>query len=124
MQFIKNTAKSYLFFLIITSISSIIYTSIIYFSNTQISSSTLNILSFFVSIIIFFILGIYISRIFKEKGLMNSFMVSLILLLFILLFKIITKSNNLSWVIKSISCLLTSSIGGIIGINFKRKNTI
>jgi putative membrane protein (TIGR04086 family) len=124
MQFIKNTAKSYLFFLIITSISSIIYTSIIYFSNTQISSSTLNILSFFVSIIIFFILGIYISRIFKEKGLMNSFMVSLILLLFILLFKIITKSFNLSWVIKSISCLLTSSIGGIIGINFKRKNTI
>jgi putative membrane protein (TIGR04086 family) len=124
MQFIKNTAKSYLFFLIITSISSIIYTSIIYFSNTQISSSTLNILSFFVSIIIFFILGIYISRIFKEKGLMNSFMVSLILLLFILLFKIITKSFNVSWVIKSISCLLTSSIGGIIGINFKRKNTI
>jgi putative membrane protein (TIGR04086 family) len=124
MQFIKNTAKSYLFFLIITSISSIIYTSIIYFSNTQISSSTLNILSFFVSIIIFFILGIYISRIFKEKGLINSFMVSLILLLFILLFKIITKSINLSWVIKSISCLLTSSIGGIIGINFKRKNTI
>ena len=124
MQFIKNTAKSYLFFLIITSISSIIYTSIIYFSNTQISSSTLNILSFFVSIIIFFILGIYISRIFKEKGLMNSFMVSLILLLFILLFKIITKSFNVSWVIKSISCLLTSSIGGIIAINFKRKNTI
>lgn len=124
MQFIKNTAKSYLFFLIITSISSIIYTSIIYFSNTQISSSTLNILSFFVSIIIFFILGIYISRIFKEKGLMNSFMVSLILILFILLFKIITKSFNVSWVIKSISCLLTSSIGGIIGINFKRKNTI
>ena len=124
MQFIKNTAKSYLFFLIITSISSIIYTSIIYFSNTQISSSTLNILSFFVSIIIFFILGIYISRIFKEKGLMNSFMVSLILMLFILLFKIITKSFNVSWVIKSISCLLTSSIGGIIGINFKRKNTI
>lgn len=124
MQFIKNTAKSYLFFLIITSISSIIYTSIIYFSNTKISSSTLNILSFFVSIIIFFILGIYISRIFKEKGLMNSFMVSLILLLFILLFKIITKSFNVSWVIKSISCLLTSSIGGIIGINFKRKNTI
>lgn len=124
MQFIKNTAKSYLFFLIITSISSIIYTSIIYFSNTKISSSTLNILSFFVSIIIFFILGIYISRIFKEKGLMNSFMVSLILILFILLFKIITKSFNVSWVIKSISCLLTSSIGGIIGINFKRKNTI
>ena len=124
MQFIKNTAKSYLFFLIITSISSIIYTSIIYFSNTKISSSTLNILSFFVSIIIFFILGIYISRIFKEKGLMNSFMVSLILLLFILLFKIITKSFNVSWVIKSISCLLTSSVGGIIGINFKRKNTI
>ena len=124
MQFIKNTAKSYLFFLIITSISSIIYTSIIYFSNTKISSSTLNILSFFVSIIIFFILGIYISRIFKEKGLMNSFMVSLILILFILLFKIITKSFNVYWVIKSISCLLTSSIGGIIGINFKRKNTI
>lgn len=124
MQFIKNTAKSYLFFLIITSISSIIYTSIIYFSNTKISSSTLNILSFFVSIIIFFILGIYISRIFKEKGLMNSFMVSLILILFILLFKIITKSFNVSWVIKSISCLLTSSIGGIIGISFKRKNTI
>ncbi len=124
MQFIKNTAKSYLFFLIITSISSIIYTSIIYFSNIQISSYTLKILSFFVSITIFFILGIYISRIFKEKGLMNSFMVSLILLLFILLFKIITKSFNVSWVIKSICCLLTSSIGGIIGINFKRKKTI
>ena len=124
MQFIKNTAKSYLFFLIITSISSTIYTSIIYFSNIQISSYTLKILSFFVSITIFFILGIYISRIFKEKGLMNSFMVSLILLLFILLFKIITKSFNVSWVIKSICCLLTSSIGGIIGINFKRKKTI
>ncbi|MBP3504095.1 MAG: TIGR04086 family membrane protein [Bacilli bacterium] len=124
MQFIKNTAKSYLFFLIITSISSIIYTSIIYFSNTQISTNTLNIISFFASVVIFFILGIYISHIFKEKGLMNSFMISLILLLLILLLKIITKSFSVSWIIKSISCLLASSIGGIIGINFKRKKTI
>lgn len=121
MQFIKNTAKSYLFFLIIIGVSSLIYTSIIYFSNTSISNETLNLISFFVTIFIFFILGIYISHIFKEKGLMNSLIVTLILLLLILLFKLLTKSFDSSFIIKAICCLFTSAIGGIIGVNFKRK---
>lgn len=121
MQFIKNTAKSYLFFIISICISSLIYTSIIYFTNTSISNKTLNIISLFVTIFIFFILGIYISRLFKEKGLMNSFFISLILIFIILLFKFITKTYNSSYLIKSLCSLLTSSIGGIIGVNLKRK---
>ena len=121
MQFIKNTAKSFLFFLIIIGITSLIYTSIIYFTNTSLTPKTFSIISFFISIIIFFILGIYISRLFKEKGLMNSFFISLILIFIILLFKFITKTYNSSYLIKSLCSLLTASIGGIIGVNLKRK---
>ena len=121
MQFIKNTAKSYLFFLIIVGIISLIYTSIIYFSNLSFSSNTLKIISFFVSIFIFFILGIYISFLYKEKGLMNAFLTSLILLTIILLFKFFTKSFEINYLIKALACLITSSIGGILGINLKKK---
>lgn len=121
MQFIKNTAKSYLFFIISICISSLIYTSIIYFSNTSISNETLNIISLFATIFIFFILGIYISRLFKEKGLMNSFIISLILILIILLFKFVTKTYNSSYLIKALCNLFSACIGGIIGINLKRK---
>lgn len=121
MQFIKNTAKSYLFFLLIIGISTFIYTLILYFSNYSISNYTLKIISFFISILIFFILGIYISHIFKEKGLMNSFLVTLILLSLILLFKIITKTFETNYLIKAFSCIFCSSLGGIIGINLKKK---
>lgn len=121
MQFIKNAAKSYLFFIISISISSLIYTSIIYFTNTSITNKTLNTISLFITIFIFFILGIYISRLFKEKGLMNSLLISLILILIILVFKLITKSYTSLYLIKALCCLFTASIGGIIGVNLKRK---
>lgn len=121
MQFIKNTAKSYLFFIISISIISLIYTSIIYFTHTSITTKTLNIISLFVTIFIFFILGIYISILFKEKGLMNSFLISLILILIILFFKLITKSYTSSYLIKALCSIFAASIGGILGVNFKRK---
>lgn len=121
MHFLKNTAKSFIFFLIIISVTSLIYTSILYFSNKSISTTNLNLISFFISILIFFILGIYISLLYKEKGLMNAFIVSLTLLLLIILFKLITKTLISSYFIKALCNLFAASIGGIIGINLKKR---
>ena len=121
MHFIKNTAKSFLFFLIIIGITSLIYTSIIYFNNTSLSNEKLNIISFFITITLFLILGIYISFLFQEKGLMNSLLISLILIFIILLFKFLTKTFDSKYLIKALCCIISSSIGGILGINFKKK---
>lgn len=120
MQFIKNLTKSYLFFIISVSISILIYSLIIYFSNKSISIKTINNISFFVFIFLFFLLGLYVGKINQKKGLMNSFITSLILLLFILFFKLITKTFNSLFIIKLLACLFTSSLGGIISINFKK----
>ena len=120
MKFIKNLTKSYLFFIISITITVLIYSLVIFFSNKSISINKINNISFFVFIFLFFLLGLYVGKINIKKGLMNSFITSLILLLFILFFKLITKTFNPLFIIKLVTCLATSSLGGIISINFKK----
>jgi putative membrane protein (TIGR04086 family) len=117
MTFLKNIIKSYLFFIIIMLFSSILYTSIIYFGNISLSNSLVNVISIIINIFVFFIFGIFIGKLYKEKGLMNAFIVSLILMFIIICLKLITKSFTPNYLIKALCCIFSASIGGIIGVN-------
>ncbi len=120
MNFIKKAIKSYLLFFIIIGISSIIYTSILYFSNLPLEIKQLNKISIIIVVLIFFINGVYISKSFKQKGLMNSFSISLILLITIIIYKLITKTFDSQFLIKAACCLFAASLGGILGVNIKK----
>lgn len=117
MTFLKNIIKSYLFFTIIMLFCSILYTSIIYFGNISLTDNVVNVISIIINICIFFIFGIFIGKLFKEKGLMNAFIVSLILMFIIICTKFILRSFTPNYLIKALCCIFSASIGGIIGVN-------
>lgn len=121
MQFIKNTAKSYLFFIIILPLAVLIYTFIIYFFFQNITKNALNISTFLLLLFVFFLYGIINGIINKKKGLISATSASLILYIFIILINIIVKSFDTSLLIKAICCSLLAGVGGLIGVNLKKK---
>lgn len=124
MQFLKNTIKSYLFFLISILIASLLYTVIIYFGNVSLSNETIKLISIIINIIVFFFLGVFIGLQFKQKGLMNAFIVSLILIIIIIIIKLLTHTFNTNYLIKALCSLFSASIGGILSVNIGKKKTI
>jgi putative membrane protein (TIGR04086 family) len=124
MQFIKNTLKSYLFFLISIIITSLLYTIIIYYGNISLNSDNLKIISIIINIILFFVFGIFIGIQCKQKGLMNAFLISLTLIIIIVLIKLLTKTFNSDYLIKALCSIFSASIGGIISVNIYKKKTI
>ena len=121
MNFIKNTAKSYLLFLIIMPIIIIIYTIFMYSSNKIIDESLLNKSSFGVMLLLFFMLGIINGLINKEKGLICGALPTLILFIFIIIIRLFAKNLNYLVIIKTLASTLISAIGGLLGTNLKKK---
>lgn len=121
MHYIKNTVKAYLCFLIMIPIITIIYTLIIYFLHPNINQSTLSIISLFVIIFIFFIFGIIVGLCNQKKGLLCGAVSTLILFGLIVFINLICHSFDFRLLIKALLATFTAGLGGLIGINLKKK---
>lgn len=122
MIFLKNKAKTFLIFLFILAIFLLFYTFLLYKQIVSTSSDSIRITSFIMGIILFFILG-GISGLFEtSKGWLGGITSGIILVVIISLFKLFSNHLN-DWLllIKYACYIISSMVGGMIGINLNKK---
>lgn len=120
MNYIKNKIIPLLFFIIILSITSLVYTILLYFNVVSTDKNTIKITCYIIGLLLFLLLGI-ISTIKENKnGWLKGLSSSIFILLIALIINLCTHSFYFSLIIKYFSYILTSCIGGIIGINIKK----
>lgn len=119
-KLIKQKIIVYLFFLLILSIFIGIYSFLIYTNKINSDRKTINMHSFVIGVILFLILGIISGNIAQKNGLLEGLIASLIIILISLIINFIIDVPFINKnFIKTITYLVSSSAGGIIGVNIK-----
>lgn len=121
MNFLKNKALSYFIFIIILAITIIIYTSLLYFGVISSNDSTVKAVSFIIGLFLFLILGLISGLKEKKRGWLAGFTSSLFLIFIIIIINIISKSLNAMSLIKYLAYVISSMLGGIVGVNIVTK---
>ena len=122
-SFLKNKLIIFLLFVIIFCIFSFIYSLLIYYDLLKTNNESFKIISFVIGLLSFFILGLISGIICKENGLINGLLNSLIVIFLGLIINIfIGKQFMINNFIKIASYIISSSIGGILGVNIFTKN--
>ncbi len=114
---IINLLKSVLLILGLLLISSLIINILYYFD--VINNNFIKYLKMILSIISFFIGGIYIGKKSLSKGYINGLKLSLIIVIISLLFSIIFNNLKVSRIIYYILTTISITFGSMIGINKK-----
>ena len=121
MKFLKNKALSYFIFIIILAITIIIYTSLLYFGVISSNDNTVKTVSFVMGLVLFLILGLISGLKEKKSGWLAGFTSSLFLVLIVIFINIISKNLTVMSLIKYLAYVISSMIGGIIGVNIITK---
>ena len=112
---IKNIIKSTILIIISLFISSIILGLLYYFD--LISNNAIKYIKMFLSIMIFFINGVYIGRKTNTKGYLSGLKLSLVIIILFIILGIIFNNINLSKIIYYIITTTCITFGSMIGIN-------
>ena len=116
----KKLFYIYLFFLVILSIFTIIYSLLIYYGKVNSDMKQFNVWTFIIGIISFFILGLISANVAQKNGLLEGLVAALIIILIALLVNLfIHVQFSFRTFIKCVTYLVSSSLGGVIGVNFK-----
>lgn len=123
MATIKKLLKIYFLFFIILSITTLIYTLLIYNELIRTDEEFIRTCSFIIGNILFLILGVTTTIYFDNKGWLRAGISSIILIILMIMIKLISCDNiDILYIVKICSYLLVSMLGGIFGINlFHRK---
>ena len=121
MKFLKNKALSYFIFIIILAITIIIYTSLLYFGVISSNDNTVKTVSFVMGLVLFLILGLISGLKEKKSGWLAGFTSSLFLVLIVIFINIISKNLTVMSLIKYLAYVISSMLGGIIGVKKKKK---
>ena len=121
MKFLKNKALSYFIFIIILAITIIIYTSLLYFGVISSNDNTVKTVSFGMGLVLFLILGLISGLKEKKSGWLAGFTSSLFLVLIVIFINIISKNLTVMSLIKYLAYVISSMLGGIIGVNIITK---
>ena len=117
---IKEKVFTYLFFLLIISIFISIYAFLIYTNKISSDKKTFNTYSFIIGILSFLILGIISGNIAQKNGLLEGLLAALIIIFISLIINFFTKVPFITKsFIKTTTYLVSASLGGIIGVNFR-----
>lgn len=117
MNKIINFIKTYLMFFIILFVYLIIMTTLFYFE--LLHYKTINIINYIFMIILFFFLGIKVTKLERSKGFLNGFIISSIIVIIFALISLILSKLNFSSLVYYLSLIISSMIGGIIRANKK-----
>lgn len=117
MSKVKNYIKN-ISFILLAIIFYLLFISIFYYFEI-LNYKVVSILNFIVVMILFFILGFKTSSIERKKGYLNGFIVSSILILFFMILSLIFSKLSFSSLVYYLSLILSSIVGGIIGVGKK-----
>ena len=106
--------KTYLFYLILLIIYLLIVSIYYYFE--IINYKTISIINYIVNLILFFIIGFKISKIKHKRGYFYGFLSSVILVIIFSIITLIISNINVSNIVYYLSLIISSMIGGIIGV--------
>jgi putative membrane protein (TIGR04086 family) len=113
-----NYLKSYLLFFIILFIYLIIISLFNYFE--ILPNNILNIINYIFILLLFLILGFKISKLEQNKGYLNGFLISLILITIFSIMTLIIDKIDFSKLVYFLTLIASSITGGIIGIQRKK----
>ena len=114
---IKKYFKSILIIFILLILFSIIINSLYYFDIIQ--NNTTKFIKMFLSIITYFIGGIYIGKNSQNKGYINGLKLSLIIVTILIILGIIFNNININRIIYYLITIFCITFGAMIGINKK-----
>ena len=116
----KKLFYLYLLFLIILSLFTIVYSLLIYYGKVSSDMKHFNTWTFIIGIICFFILGLVSANLAQKNGLLEGLVSALVIVLLTLLINLIVQVPfSFRTFIKCVTYLVSSSLGGVIGVNFK-----
>ena len=123
MQYLLKKSIVFLITLFILFITSLIYTFLIYKEKIDISTAGIYRTSFIIGAIIFFIYGLLTGITEKKKGFLSIFISTFIIIAIIIIVKLLSKQSfQPTNLIKYGVYLLTSVVGGILGVNLTSKS--
>ncbi len=112
----------YLIFIFIVCLSLGIYALLLYKNKASNNEKTLYIYSYIIGGVLFFILGLLKGLIIKNNGLLEGLLSGVFVMFIILLTNfIINKSFTYFNLIKIVAYLVLATVGGIIGVNLRKK---
>ena len=117
---IKNYFKSFIYFISIILIGSIIVTIFHYFS--LLNLNIINILNIILSIISIFISSFILGKQCKQKGYLEGLKFGIIIILFITIINLFLHNLTLKIIIFYLILLITSILGSMIGITKHKDN--
>ena len=120
MNKIYNYLKCYLMFFIILSFYLIIISLITYYE--LLSYNVLSIIHYIFFLLLFFLLGLRISNLERNKGYLNGFLISLILIIIFSIITLIIDKYTFSKLVYFLTLIATSVTGGILGVQIKNHN--
>ena len=120
MNKIINYLKTIGEFFIILLVFNLIMTIFSYFE--LLNQSIINIINFIFIILLFIFLGFRIARKTKLKGYLNGLIISFILSLIFIVFSLINNDFNLSSLLYYLILIASSVVGGIFGVNKEKKS--
>ena len=111
--------KSFSYTLISIFILNIVISSLYYFD--LIKNSTFNISRTIITLISVLIGGFYIGKYSKEKGYIEGLKLGIIIIVFMIVFSLVLKSNfNITMFLYYVMIIISSILGSMIGINKKK----
>lgn len=112
----------YLIFIFIVCLSLGIYALLLYKNKASNNEKTLYIYSYIIGGVLFFILGLLKGLVIKNNGLLEGLLSGVFVMFIILLINfIINKSFTYFNLIKIVAYLVLATVGGIIGVNLRKK---
>ena len=122
-KFLKNKLIIYGTFIIILSIICLIYTLLLYFQKVSPLEKDYAIISFCIGAVCFLLLGLISGIVSKKNGLIEGLLSGVIVILISLLVNVFIKEPfEIKTLLKIFIYLISSSVGGIIGVNLSSKN--
>lgn len=119
MNKLINYLKCYLVFFISLIIFLLLYSIINYYE--LLSYKVLSILCYIFILLLFFLLGIKISILEQNRGYLNGFLISLVLITVFIIITLIIDKMDFSKLVYFLTLIASSITGGIIGV--QKKNT-
>lgn len=111
LTYLKSIYKFIILFIITLLFSSLFY----YFEILDLK--VVNIINYIITLLLFFIFGMKLSKIKRSKGYLNGFIIGIIMTLLFSLITIITSKYSLSTLIYYLTLILSSITGGIVGVS-------
>lgn len=118
MNKIINYLKSISMFLIVFFVYLLLMSIISYFE--LFNYKTISIINYIAMIILFFLLGSKTAHMEQRKGYLNGFLVSLVLVIIFLIITLFISKIGFSNIVYYMSLILSSVIGGIVGVKEKK----